>query len=381
MKKTIKVGYLCFQNPENKRVWSGTHYSLMTAIKNAGYDVINLSPIELPRTYHRLLTVYNKIHNIFSKKQINEEFTFLLAYFSSRYFNKIIAKNKIEVLFCPAASAALPFLKTKIPIIFFNDTTYDQLKNYYSNKIPFSKFSDFESALVQKIALKKADGLMFSSKWAKDFALQFYKLSVDKVNNATLGSNLQIPVKSIAKDFTKEIRFLFVGMVWERKGGDIVLSTLEALHNIGYNVKMVVVGTKPPIESSLIEYVGLLDKNIPADEEKLSICFQTSHFLFVPSRAECYGIVFSEASAFGLLAISTDTGGISSIITNNENGFLLPITADFLDYYNLIKNLLVDKERLQKLSLECRNTYDQKLDWKNFGIAFSNCCNNLLKKE
>ncbi|KIA88524.1 glycosyltransferase family 4 protein [Kaistella jeonii] len=377
MKQNIKVGYLCFQNPENKRIWSGTHYTLMMAIKNVGFEVVNLSPIELPRSYHRLLTVYNKIHRIFSKKQINEEYTFLLAYFSSRHFHKVIAANKIDVLFCPAATAAIPFLKTRIPIIFFNDTTYDQLKNYYSNEPKFSKFSDFESSLVQKLALKKADRVLFSSTWAKNFAVRFYNLRITKVDTAILGSNLPIPPIIIKKDFTEEIVFLFVGVVWERKGGQIVLSTLEHLSNKGYNVKMIVVGAKPPVESPLIKYVGFLDKNLPEDEKKLSEYFRTSHFLFVPSRAECYGIVFSEASAFGLLVISTDTGGISSIIKNKKNGFLLPISADFVDYSHLIENLLTNPVELQKLSLECREIYDQKLDWRNFGATFTTCCHDI----
>ncbi|TSA49979.1 MAG: glycosyltransferase [Sphingobacteriales bacterium] len=41
----------------------------------------------------------------------------------------------------------------------------------------------------------------------------------------------------------------------------------------------------------------------------------------VPSRAECYGIVFAEASSYGLPSVSTDTGGVSAVVKEGVNVF------------------------------------------------------------
>lgn len=377
----LRVGYLCFQNPENKKVWSGTHSSLLATIRSEGYEVINLSPILLPRSYHRLLTVYNKIHRVFSKKLIFEEFTFLLAFFANRYFKKAVRGRELDLIFSPAASASLALLKTDLPVIFFNDTTVDQLIIYYHAKHPFSKFSRWESSLVQKSALQKATKIIFPSHWATQFAFDFYKLSARKVKNTGLGANMKIFDNSLVKDFTGEIVFLFVGVVWERKGGDIVLDTLEHLQKKGYRTKLIVAGGKPPRESPLIEYIGFLDKNNPDDESLLSRYYQNSHFLFVPSRAECYGIVYSEASAHGLISIATDTGGVSSIIKNGENGFLLPLQAPFIEYAGLIEELLKDPIRLGEISLNCKKAYDDRLHWKHFGKTFTDCCNEIFAQR
>lgn len=35
------------------------------------------------------------------------------------------------------------------------------------------------------------------------------------------------------------------------------------------------------------------------------------HLLLLPTRAECAGIVFNEASAYGVPILLTDTGGVS----------------------------------------------------------------------
>lgn len=381
MKKALRIGYFSLQNPENKRVWSGTHYSLLSAIRSEGYEVVNISPIILPRNYHRLLTVYNKIHRVFSKKLIFEEFTLLLAFFSNRYFKKAVQGQELDLIFSPAASASLALLKTDLPVIFFNDTTVDQLITYYHAKHPFSKYSRWESSFVQKLALQKASKIIFPSDWATHFALDFYKLPALKVKNTRLGANMKVSEDSVVKDFTGEIVFLFVGVVWERKGGDIVLDALEHLQKKGYRTKMIVAGGKPPRASPLIEYIGFLDKNNPDDEALLSRYYRNSHFLFVPSRAECYGIVYSEASAHGLITIATETGGVSSIIKNGENGFLLPLQANFLDYADLIEELLRNPAKLEELSLNCKKVYGDRLHWKHFGKTFTDCCNEIFAER
>ena len=104
-----------------------------------------------------------------------------------------------------------------------------------------------------------------------------------------------------------------------------------------------------------------------------------SHFLFVPTRAECYGIVFSEASAYGLISITTHTGGVPSII-NGINGYTLPLESKANEYYTVIKNLLDDKKKLALMSKSSREFYDTTLAWNNFGTTFSKVCSEIVKK-
>ena len=171
-----------------------------------------------------------------------------------------------------------------------------------------------------------------------------------------------------------------MGVNWERKGGDIALETLQNLDKAGYKVKLIVCGCKPPQPSSLIQYEGFLDKNDKNDREKLIKFLNESHFLFVPTRAECYGIVFSEASAYGLISITTHTGGVPSIIVNGINGYTLPLESKANEYYTVIKNLLDDKKKLAIMSKSSREFYDTTLAWNNFGNTFTKVCNEIVKK-
>ncbi|SEG50119.1 Glycosyltransferase involved in cell wall bisynthesis [Halpernia humi] len=379
--KKFKVGYYCLHNPENKKAWSGTHYSMMKAIEDADCEVVNLSPILYPRSYHRLLAVYNKIHKLFSDKLIYEEFTFLSAIYSAIYFKKIIKNKEIDILFCPAASAQFVFLPSRFPVIFFNDSTFDQLKNYYTNFKYFSNYSLNISSLLQKLALKKASKIILSSNWAKDFVVKHYKNLEHKIVLSSLGANMEIPNSIHQKKYNSPFVFLFVGLNWERKGGDLVLETVENLQKRGFKIILNCVGVKPPVEKEYMVYHGFLDKTIAKDALLLNRLYSESHFLFVPSRAECYGIVFSEASAYGLVSIASNTGGIPSVVNEGVNGFLFSLDAPAEDYAKKIENILLSPNLLKELSLRAREFYENNLDWHIFSEKFNQICQDIMFKS
>jgi starch synthase len=381
MPNKLKIGYYCLHNPESKKVWSGTHYSLLKAIESANCEVVNLSPIIYPRSYHRLLTLYNKIHRFFSSKLINEEFTFLSAIYSALYFKKVIKNKQVDILFCPASSAQIVLLPTKIPIIFFNDTTFDQLKNYYTNFKYYSAYSLWISSQLQKYALRRAEKIILSSTWAINFALNHYQNVENKVVLSLLGANMEIPKSISDKKYESPFIFLFVGLNWERKGGEIVVETIEILRKQGFDCILNCVGVKPPVEKDYLTYYGYLDKNKPADAAKFKELYLESHFLFVPSRAECFGIVFSEASAYGLYSFSTKTGGITSAIKDQVNGSLFSLDASAEEYSSAIKKILLDPQLMKHFSILSRNYYEEYLHWRNFSIKFNKICHDIPLKN
>ena len=109
--------------------------------------------------------------------------------------------------------------------------------------------------------------------------------------------------------------------------------------------------------------VPRLDKRDPAQVAELSRVFRGAHFLFLPTRSECYGIVFCEASAHGRPSIATDTGGVSSAVADGENGLLLPPAAGPDDYADLIGALHGDRGRYEALVASSRRAYDTRLNW------------------
>jgi len=77
--------------------------------------------------------------------------------------------------------------------------------------------------------------------------------------------------------------------------------------------------------------------------------------------------VFCEANAFGIPVITTDTGGVSSIIESGVNGYTLPFTATPHDYAATIQSLLDDRVQLSNLALNARKKFENELNWDIWG--------------
>src|SRR2546421_172504 len=86
-------------------------------------------------------------------------------------------------------------------------------------------------------------------------------------------------------------------------------------------------------------------------------------------RNECYGIVVCEANAFGLPVIAADTGGVAGVVTEGENGFLLPLSARGAQYAEVAAKLYQDERRYAELVQASRAAFDSRLNWDVWGIT------------
>jgi glycosyltransferase involved in cell wall biosynthesis len=164
---------------------------------------------------------------------------------------------------------------------------------------------------------------------------------------------------------------LFLGVDWKRKGGEIAFDSMVALERAGIRASLTVCGCQPPASyfHSKMKVIPFLDKNNSNDRGKLIDLLLNSDFLLLPTRSEAYGIVFCEANAFGLPVIATDTGGVSEIVKNGYNGFLLSPNAEASDYARIIMQIWNDEVRYLELVENSRKSYDQRLNWDAWGKA------------
>ena len=150
---------------------------------------------------------------------------------------------------------------------------------------------------------------------------------------------------------TQVCNLLFLGVDWERKGGEIAFNTLKELNRKGVHTTLTVCGCIPPKEfsDSNMKIFPFLDKNKDDDYKIFIQILRKSHFLILPTRAECFGIVFCEASAFGIPSITTDTGGISNAVENGINGYRLPLDSSYLEYADKIYKLFINPDEYEKI--------------------------------
>jgi len=126
------------------------------------------------------------------------------------------------------------------------------------------------------------------------------------------------------------------------------------------------------LQSPDIVFKGVLDKNRKGELAELVGLLTRANFMIVPSRGEAFGIVFCEASAFGIPSLSTRTGGIPGAIEDGVNGLLFPLEARGTEYAGAMAGLLEDRDRYDDLEdrdqydelvRSSRRLYDERLNW------------------
>lgn len=378
----LKIAFLTATNARDKKSRSGTLYHMGQALQKHCGDVYYLGPLDTKM--ENLTRWFNDVSIKLLKKNYSYEHSILLSKSYARIIKRKLREESFDLIFAPVASTEIVFLNTEIPIVYTADATFalisDYYPDYFSSQIVLSRM---EGNFIEKSAIQKADLILYPSRWAAQSAIRDYKSDKSKVHIIPFGANIdEAPSKKIIKGKKKfgNCKLLFLGVDWKRKGGEIAFETLLELEKMGFIAELTVCGCIPPEECvhDRMTVIPFLDKNDRIQSKELNELFLKSDFLLLPTRSEAYGVVFCEANAFGLPVITTNTGGVSSVIESGKNGFMLPIDATGIDYAELIKEIYMDDEKYYGLVLSSRETFDEKLNWDSWAKTVCKLINRII---
>jgi glycosyltransferase involved in cell wall biosynthesis len=292
----------------------------------------------------------------------------------ARIAEQRLASRHFDLIFSPAGSTEIAHLKTHLPIVYSSDATVRLMQNYYPQFSHLLTSSRRHANHIEQLAIEKATLVLYPSLWAAQSAVVHYHADGKKVHVVPFGANLDEPPPREAvlnRPPSKRCRLLFVGVDWQRKGGDVAFETLLSLEQRGIPTELIVVGCDPPKNRAHnnLRIVPFLNKNNSHDRTLLQKLYLEADFFLLPTREECYGIAFCEASAFGLPVIAPDTGGVTGVVRSGENGFLLPLTATASDYSDIIQHLFSDRQRYLELRRRARANYEERLNWDAWGTT------------
>ena len=84
---------------------------------------------------------------------------------------------------------------------------------------------------LEKKILERSNYILYPSEWSINSAINYYKVSRQKIFKAKFGPNLsKIPKLSDLKDVSYKqniLKLLFVAVKWNTKGGPIAIETLN----------------------------------------------------------------------------------------------------------------------------------------------------------
>ncbi len=389
----MRVAYATIYDATNTATgfssYNGVGYHMAKSLLAAGLELDYLGPLR--ETYSPLLLATQFVARRFIKKVYNRHRETLACRDYSRQIDKKLSRAPYDVVVSGLSVGSQPvaYLKSKVPLVIWTDSTLASAVNFYPDFTPQRMlWSNLEQGLSnEREAVKRASLLIYSSDWARREAIQQYQLDPQKVKVVPLGANEEhTPPHALIQQLicsrpTDVCRLLFVGMDWHRKGGDVALNVATDLHRRGVNVELTLVGSAPSNGQPLPRYVrsmGLITRRNPQGARRLDELFARSHFLILGSRADASPHVLVEANSFGVPCASTNVGGIPSIISDGVNGKMFPRDTDPSRYADWIADLFDRPDAYRRLALSSFDEYESRLNWAISGQKVAELIHDLV---
>jgi glycosyltransferase involved in cell wall biosynthesis len=179
----------------------------------------------------------------------------------------------------------------------------------------------------QSAGIENAEGVVVFANFAKASLIRDYGTDPSKIHviGAAPFLNRPAPINFDAKRYRAK-KILFVGRAWERKGGPELLSAFEILRSRMPDAKLTIVSSG---------FTGNVPEGVEVhkflDEDALQNLFSETSVFCMPSRAETWGLVYTEALRFGAPIVGFREWALPDIAIDGQTGFLAePRSAETL---------------------------------------------------
>lgn len=369
----MRVAYVSHYDARDVRHWSGTGHHIARCLEQQGIPLDYVGPL---RNQKRLGNIGQYVVNRYLRglnDHPQRDPRFLRHY--AEQVDRRLRHLDVDLVLSPG-SLPIAYLETDKPVVMWTDCTFASLQDYYPKFRNLSARTIRDGHAAEQAAIARCDLLIFSSDWAADSAIHDYGADPRRVRVIPFGANLPDPPSAEAVERMIQrradslgqgpVRLFCMGVDWRRKGMDIAVEVAGALNAQGLRTELVLAGCQPEPGVALPGHVtplGFLSKDVPEQAAELARQFESAHAFILPTRADCFGIVFCEAAALGLPSLAAATGGVGAAVRDGLNGRVFAPDAPASHWAAAIAPLLCDRDRYVALCRSSRRDYQQRLNW------------------
>jgi glycosyltransferase involved in cell wall biosynthesis len=288
------------------------------------------------------------------------------------YASIIIKRNRIDLIhshwFVPSGlvGAAVSFIWRKPHII----------TSHVLDVNLFGKFRFFIPLL--SLIAASADMITTNSSYTKK---QIEALIPLPCPCKVIPMGVNLPQSLLTTVDSRRNNILFVGRLVEWKGIDTLIRSMTLVRKEIPESRLHIVGEGPLRDSlhHLVQEIGLADSIHfygKVNDEDLSRLYDSASVFVLPSRTyqglvmEGLGVVLVEAMSRGVPVIGSNVGGIPDIITDGQNGFLVPEQEPEVLSEKIIE-LLSNPHFAEQFRQAGYNTVKMRFSWEMISRQFS----------
>lgn len=309
--------------------------------------------------------------------KLKQYWGFIYAFFSSSVIMKIMQTKQIDLFHVHGTlpddhAVAILSKKFGIPFVvtvhgasvYFVSKTQKHLKQSLN-----AKRKSAAIICVSDVLQKKMEALIGANYGGKYYTIY----------NGYKNSNV-----IVAKKKSDEFVILFVGGIIEQKGIRYLIKAFSKINEKYGNTRLVIVGEGVLLNEIkyLVKQFGL-QKSITfkggLSPDKTLMEYSNSNVFVLPSWNEGFGVVYLEAMSQSIPIVGSKGFGISDIVIDGKNGFLVE-PRNIAELYNKLE-ILINNEKLRLEMGQMGNKTIRELTWEKNAIEYNKVYKMILQKN
>jgi glycosyltransferase involved in cell wall biosynthesis len=369
----MKIAYVTGSRTGDIFAWSGTDQGIRTCLTHTGAELINIDGIAIPPDF--LFRLKQRAHRKLAHRRYRYERDPRYRRAIARLLNTRVRGLEVDLFFAPTALLCADVV-TNRPVVTWCDAVFRGCLGYTPGFLDLAAETIRDATRWENDAIRRAALNIYSSDWAAGTAMTLHNAAPGRVAVVPFGANFPPahtipPVECcLAARPTTPCRLLLVGTRWAAKGGSVALEVCRRLNERGVPTELHVAGCEPPVDSpAFVKRHGFLAKNDAVQLSELATLYTESHFFVLPTTTECFGVVFAEASAYGLPVLAARTGGVPTAVREGFNGWTFDPALGAQPYVDCIAALWKSPETYRTQCRLARAEYERRLSWKSAALA------------
>lgn len=240
-----------------------------------------------------------------------------------------------------------------VPLIVYTDYTYKSPS--FGGKAVDATVIDLETDLF-----RNASAVLVTAGHVRDILVDDYRCNPDRVLTVYIGSNSVRTSADAPPDRFVSQTICFVGIDWERKGGEDLLAAFKLLAQRLPEAQLIIAGAAPQVDHPRIRVLGKIPR------EEVAELYRTSAIFCLPSHVEPSSVAAIEAATNGLPIVATRVGGFFDSVLDGESGLLAP-PRDPVALAEALYTLLSNPELAQKMGEAGRINALTRFNWDRVG--------------
>ena len=359
----MRVAVLTPWSTTDKRSWSGV-IPLMVEALSARAD---LRVIETGRMQDSLVDRgLMKALGLVSQRSYLAGHALATSRKKSSATRTLVMESGADVVLAIAASQEIAASRLQVPVVQVTDATFEAMRNYYPLFENLHPVSSWQARHMARLAHARTSAFAVASAWAKESLVNDYSTDPAKCVVVPFGPAVR-PDEPPAKRGNGKLRVLLVASDWFRKGGDLAVAAVDRARRNHPAISLTVVGDAPTLPPWVARFGVANQQDMPA-------LYAGHDVLIELARANAGGVTITDAHAFGLPVIATDTGGVASIVSDGSTGLLVPPTGDVSAAAAQAISFMHDDRRRLQMSELAFARYRDTLNWDHWAEEVLDVC-------